>query len=340
MQMENLNNQTIIKNISTDQSEILHNIGILYNNGSDRFDCDITASSLGFYGDKKKNKYIIPEPKILMDVYPTRDDIIKITPFNELPIENESVHSVVVDLPFVVSPKKAPSATTEIKDGSNLIFKRFSSWYPAMEGYENMYWWLKECARIIDYNGIIVWKMQSTVSGGINHWYAPFCFMCAQYLGLYVIDEFILQAKARLISPQKYNKQCHARKYTSTFFVFKKEPKTAEKTNCLKILEHCIISDKNKQLKGKVWIEKDRMKKEAPVEQNEIDTIKPNKTSHHKKEKYHIAMYSKNGDFIKEYKTYDDVRKEHNILKTSLYQCFNGKIKTSNGYIWKKIIIY
>ena len=52
--MENLNNKTIIKNISTDQSEILHNIGTLYNNGSDHFDCDITASSLGFYGGKRE----------------------------------------------------------------------------------------------------------------------------------------------------------------------------------------------------------------------------------------------------------------------------------------------
>ena len=87
--MENLNNKTIIKNISTDQSEILHNIGTLYNDGSDHFDCDITASSLGFYGSKKRDKFVIPEPKILMDVCTTREDIIKIDKWGKLPLENE-----------------------------------------------------------------------------------------------------------------------------------------------------------------------------------------------------------------------------------------------------------
>lgn len=72
-----LNNSNIIKNISYDQTEILHNIGLLYNNGSDQFDADMTASSLCFYGNGR-GKYNIPEPKILMDVFPQREDIIKI----------------------------------------------------------------------------------------------------------------------------------------------------------------------------------------------------------------------------------------------------------------------
>ena len=95
--------------------------------------------------------------------------------------------------------------------------------------------------------------MQSTVSGGLSHWWTPFCFMCAQNFGLYCIDEFILQAKARLISPSKYKKQCHARKYTSTFWVFTKSSKNAQKTNCLNILEHCKELDKNNELENKEW---------------------------------------------------------------------------------------
>lgn len=50
---EKLNNSNIIKNVSTDQTEILHSIGLLYNNGSCLFDCDITASTLKFYGRKR-----------------------------------------------------------------------------------------------------------------------------------------------------------------------------------------------------------------------------------------------------------------------------------------------
>ena len=99
--MEEINNKTIIRNISFDQTEILYNIMRLYNNG-EPFECDITASELKFYQKNKQNKYDIPIPKILMDVCPQREDIIKITPFQKLPLEDNSLQSIVVDLPFVV----------------------------------------------------------------------------------------------------------------------------------------------------------------------------------------------------------------------------------------------
>lgn len=248
---EKITNDNIIKNISYDQSEILLNIMNLYNNGKP-FECDITASELKFYQKNIKQKYDIPIPKILMDVYPQTDDIVKITPFKRLPLEDNSLSSIVVDLPFVISPHTAPSSVTP-KEGSQLIFQRFSGWYPAMEAYENMYWWMKECARVLKEDGIVVWKMQSTVSGGIQHWFSPYSHICGQNFGLYVVDEFILEAKARLISNAKMKKQYHARKYTSTFWVFKKTKKNNEKTNILKILEHCKNLDSNNLLEGKIW---------------------------------------------------------------------------------------
>ena len=117
-----LNNSNIIKNISYDQTEILHNIGVLYNNGSDQFDADITASTLGFYNGGKNYAYNIPEPKILMDVCPLREDIIKIDKWGKLPLADKSIHSIVIDLPFVISPANAPSAKSN-KDGAMLIYK-------------------------------------------------------------------------------------------------------------------------------------------------------------------------------------------------------------------------
>lgn len=236
-----------IKNISTDQSEILYNIMKLYNNG-EAFECDMTASELKFYGDVKGASYKIPVPKILFDVYPSKDFIKKITPFQKLPLEDKSIKSIVVDLPFVISPKTAPSQSKETKR-SNMIAKRFGCWYPYMEAYENMYWWMKECERVISDDGIIVWKMQNTISAKREHSFEEFSFICAQNFGLYVIDEFILKAKTRLISGSKIKTQQHSRKYTSRFYVFKKEPKFAYDTNCLRILEQC----KNQELEGKVW---------------------------------------------------------------------------------------
>lgn len=247
MERTELNNSNVIKNISSDQSEILQWIMDLHNNG-EPFECDITASELKFYGKRPGCKYDIPIPKILMDVYPMSDNIIKITPFNRLPLEDESVSSIVCDLPFVCSPKTCKSVV-EKKEGANMISNRFSSWYPMQEGYENIYWWMNECKRVLKDGGIIVWKMQSSVSGGIQHQLSEFSHLCAADAGLYMQDKFYMYAKARLISASKINKQAHARKYTSDFWVFRKNDKKNERTNILLKLQQC----KDGVYEGKEW---------------------------------------------------------------------------------------
>lgn len=247
MNKEELNQKTIIKNISSDQSEILKWISDLYNNG-DAFECDITASELKFYGKRNGCRYQIPCPKILMDTSPVNDSIIKITPFQKLPLEDNSISSIVCDLPFVCCPKTCKSVADK-KDGSNIIFNRFWSWYPMQEGYENIYWWINECNRVLKEDGIIVWKMQDTVSGGLQHLLSEFSIVCAADCNLYVEDQFIMKAKSRLISASKIKKQMHSRKYTSTFWVFRKNGKKGTKTNVLKKLQEC----KENVFEGKVW---------------------------------------------------------------------------------------
>lgn len=247
MERTELNNTTVVRNISTDQSEILKWIMDLHNDGQP-FECDITASELKFYGKRQGCQYYIPEPSILMDVYPLREDIIKITPFTKLPLEDNSVSSIVCDLPFVCSPHTCKSVV-EKKEGANLISNRFSSWYPMQEGYENIYWWINECKRVLKPEGIIVWKMASSVSGGLQHLLSEFSAICAADAGLYIKDQFFIEAKARLISASKIKAQQHARKYTSTFWVFKKDPKKDKKTNLLIKLQEC----KDNVFEGKVW---------------------------------------------------------------------------------------
>ena len=118
-----LTSDTVVKNITFDQKEILHNIMELYNNG-EPFDCDMTASSLKFYEEQHGDAYVIPEPKILFDVFPQQDKIKKIEPLGKLPLDDNSITSIVIDLPFVVSPPEAPSAKSD-RDGASMIFKRF-----------------------------------------------------------------------------------------------------------------------------------------------------------------------------------------------------------------------
>lgn len=243
---EDYSNDTIIKNISYNQTEILQNIMKLHNNGQP-FECDITASSLKFYLDKNGNERI-PLPKYLFDVEPMDERIAKITPFERLPFEDNSIQSIVCDLPFVISPKTCKSVV-EKKEGANMISNRFSSFYPMEELMENIYWWIKECYRVLKKEGILVWKMQSTVSGGRQVWATPFSFLVADKTGFYVADEFILEAKARLIAKSKIKTQKHARKYTSTFWVFVKDSPKYAVNSPLNILKHCEES----VFKGKKW---------------------------------------------------------------------------------------
>ena len=228
-QKELLNNDNIIKNISFDQSEILYNIMKLYNNG-EPFECDMTASKLKFYEGRGKGfKYDVPLPKILFDVFPQDERVKKIEKWGPLPLEDSSINSIVIDLPFVISPAGSPSAVNP-KKGSQIIASRFAAYYPVDNLYYSYYHWIKESFRVLKEGGICIFKEMSMISGGIRHNIDEFSYMAAEKMGFKMIDKFILEAKARLISNAKMkNGQVHSRNYTSQFLVFKKENKFKSK---------------------------------------------------------------------------------------------------------------
>ena len=114
-----LTNSNIIRNTSYNQKEILKNIMTLYNN-DEPFECDITASTLKFYEENKTDNFSIPTPKYLFDVYPQSDNVKQIVPFQKLPLEDNSIGSIVFDPPFVISPKTCKSVM-ENKEKSCLI---------------------------------------------------------------------------------------------------------------------------------------------------------------------------------------------------------------------------
>ena len=243
-----LDNSNVIRNTSFDQKEILWNIMQLYNDG-EPFECDMTASTLKFYEQKKADKYVIPEPKILFDVFPQEEKIKKIEPLGPLPLEDGSIGSIVIDLPFVISPPECPSAKAN-KKGANMIMNRFASYYPVDDLYESYFHWISEAYRVLKEGGTCVFKCQSTISGGIQHNTEEWSFMCAQKVGFTPEDKFILQAKARLIASSKIKKQRHARKFTSCFWVFKKDSKKkSKKFNYFDIIEKYSEEENNRTLK-------------------------------------------------------------------------------------------
>ena len=83
----------VIKTVSDSQDEILYNILRLYVQ-RDTYDCDFTYSVGNFYVNLKK-------PQLRFDVNPQSDDI---QPLSEAyNIRPNSLHSAVVDLPFIVN---------------------------------------------------------------------------------------------------------------------------------------------------------------------------------------------------------------------------------------------
>lgn len=210
----------VIKSVSHDQKEIMYNIMKLHNNGKP-FYADMTYSSGKFYEPKKNDKYVIPQPTVKLDVVPQFDDVLKLEPFGELPFDDNSIESIVIDLPFVIAPRDSASTKLDNQDGRNVIMNRFSSYYPVAEMLESYYHWIEEAYRVLKPNGICIFKCQSTVTGGKQLMSCEYSWLCATSVGFYTLDQFYLLAKNRLHSG-KIKTQQHARKYTSTFYVFKK----------------------------------------------------------------------------------------------------------------------
>ena len=214
----------VIKNINTDQHRILADIMHLYNN-DEGFELDPTYSKGNYYGDFKwinedgeKEIYTIPQPKYKMDVYPLAEDVQKLEIMGDFPLEDESVKSVNIDLPFVISV--GPSMGNGNKN-SNITSNRFSAFYPVSNLVETYYHFLKEAYRVLKDDGILVWKCQRTITGGKTLNSPEMSWLFAESLGFDCVDAFYLEGKTRLISG-KVKHQEHSRSYVSVFYVFKK----------------------------------------------------------------------------------------------------------------------
>ena len=197
-----IESKEIIKTISYDQDEILRWIIRLHcPNG---FDLDPTYSIGNFY----KN---IPQPKLKFDINPQSSDVKQANCTN-LPLEDNSVNSIIFDPPFI--------AGIQNKSDDGVIINRFGSYKNVSKELWSMYHKaLEEFKRVLKPDGVLVIKCQDTVDS---------CKQCLSHveiinyavkLGFYPKDMFILLAKNRLIG-KHHHKQQHARKFHSYFLVF------------------------------------------------------------------------------------------------------------------------
>lgn len=223
-----------VKSISYNQHEILYNIMQLHTDGKP-IECDMTYSIGNFYGKFKITKedgeifdIEIPAPKYKFDVCPQLDDVVKIEPLGPLPLPDNSIESICIDLPFVISCGPSLSGPNYDDDGkrvkNNLISRRFAYYYPVAQLLESYKHWIEEAYRVLKEDGVLVFKTQATITGSkmLNTPY--YSRLIAESCGFDSLDEFILIAKNRLISG-KVQKQQHARSFHSYFLVFKKSLK-------------------------------------------------------------------------------------------------------------------
>ena len=218
-QLDLFNKSQVIKSTGYDQHDMLNDILRLHV-GSDSFEIDTTYSTGGFYKNRKVKK-----PLYAFDKYPQADGVEKLK--FPLPFKKDSVNSIVFDPPFVVS--SGPSLSNDAKS-SNLTAKRFSCFKNLNELFDCYEENLREYARILKPKGVLVVKTQDTVTSGKNVFTHVWLMNQAYQFGLYPKDLFILLARNRVHSG-KHNKQQHARKFHSYFWVFSKEKPKVEYNN-------------------------------------------------------------------------------------------------------------
>ena len=195
--------QKVIKSISFDEQEIIRDILFLHANGKD-IDCDPTYSIGNFY---KKG---LKQPKYKFDLTPQVDGVVQ-SDCRNLPLENESIETLMFDPPFMFGGRD--------KQQEYLMSKRFTiiqSFDDLKELYQNA---LKEFYRVLKKNGILIFKCQD-----FTDTYTTFTHSLvlnwATEIGYNAKDLFIFLSKGAMAN--KSIQQRHARKYHSYFWVFQK----------------------------------------------------------------------------------------------------------------------
>ena len=181
----------VISTINYDEQEIIRDILYLHGNGN-YIECDPCFSVGNFYKDG------LPIPRFIFDKFPSLPNVIEATSDN-LPLDDKSVNVIMFDPPFVIGGVDHDY----VKDGSNIISRRFTS-FSSFKELKTMYSTrLKEFSRIINDDGIVIFKCQDTVSSAKQHFTHCWLMFEAIKHGFYAKDMFILLAKNRLTDGRK-----------------------------------------------------------------------------------------------------------------------------------------
>lgn len=201
-----LNPSTVIRSVSESQDEILCNILRLYIKKK-TFDCDLTFSKGNFY-------HVIDVPLLKFDKYPQMEGVRPLSEAND--ILSCSLHSLVIDLPFIVNSDNKGNFSKYSKFAKRFDF--FQSEEELYKTYENM---INLAYDKLSKGGFLVVKLMDVCGPNGQIWVAHYVHNKAIECGFLLDDIFILVARSKYLHTNGQI-QRHARKYHSYFFVFRK----------------------------------------------------------------------------------------------------------------------
>ena len=196
------------KTLSFDETNLIKQIMSLHNGGKP-FDVDPCYSIGRFWTG-------LPQPTRKFDINPQKTGVEQASA-DSLPIESESVESVMYDPPFLTG-----SAGEDAKPGK--IKARFSYFRTMSDLWRFYKASLAEFHRILRHDGSLVVKCQDCISSSTQYLSHVEIIKMAEKQGFYTKDLFILGNNQVMWSPNMIEQQ-HARKTHSYFLVFRKNAK-------------------------------------------------------------------------------------------------------------------
>jgi hypothetical protein len=204
-----------VKSISYNQHQIIKWILQLHCEGD--IELDPTYSTGGFY------KQGVREPKFKFDIQPVKPGVIAAAA-EALPLRDNSIKTMIFDPPFLATKGKSLDGILDVTQ--NKTVRRFG-WYASEKELFAFYKEsLIEFKRILEPKGVLIFKCQDKVSGGKQYMSHNFIIKCAEELGFYTKDLFVLLSKNRMVPKWQTLNQQHARKFHSYFLVFENAGKS------------------------------------------------------------------------------------------------------------------
>ena len=170
-------------------------------------DIDPTYSTGGFY-----KSGIIPQPDLKLDINPQVPGVLQADCCDlRFWLPDDSVYSVVIDLPFIHAPGK-----------ESIMGNRFSGFKSQKELREVYATTAIEAYRYLSMGGIIAWKLMDIVESGKQNWTHVFMVNHCWLTGFDLEDLFILGKRSGKPVGHNHNRQVHAKKAHCYWLVFRK----------------------------------------------------------------------------------------------------------------------